>query len=102
MTKVSILLPCYLRPASTREAVESVFAQDMNGIELLFYESQICSKILQTLTCEGIPCLSIHDSFIVPAEYEDNYSQSAISTSFIIIDNSQLSSVCLHLKYSYV
>ena len=38
--------------------------------ELQFLDSKICQYVLETLTSLKVPCLSIHDSFIVPKEYE--------------------------------
>lgn len=39
------------------------------GLHLQFLDSQIAEKIMLTLGEEGICCLCIHDSFIVPVEY---------------------------------
>ena len=41
------------------------------GLHLQFLDSQIAEKIMLTLGEEGICCLCIHDSFIVPFEYAD-------------------------------
>lgn len=38
---------------------------------LQYKDSRITNRILMRLTKEGIPCLPIHDSYIVPAKFED-------------------------------
>jgi len=40
------------------------------GLKLQFVDSQITESILKHFTKRDIPCLSIHDSFIVPAEHQ--------------------------------
>ena len=40
------------------------------GVELQFIDSQIADAVLAELTDAGIPCLPIHDSFIVPGSAE--------------------------------
>ncbi len=39
--------------------------------ELMFKDSEVCFYILKTMTSQGIPCLSVHDSFIVPEEHKE-------------------------------
>lgn len=41
------------------------------GLQLQYYEGCIVAMVLSSMLKEGIPCLPIHDSFIIPAEYED-------------------------------
>ena len=40
------------------------------GVELQFIDSQIADAVLAEMTGAGIPCLPIHDSFIVPRSAE--------------------------------
>lgn len=42
------------------------------GMWLMRIDSEIALGILYAFALRGIPCLSCHDSFIVPAEYEDS------------------------------
>lgn len=50
------------------------------GLTLQFYDSEIAEKIMLHFTDQDIPCLSIHDSFIVPGnkkqELEDIMKQA--------------------------
>lgn len=41
------------------------------GLLLMCHESHIARSIMDYFSKRGIPCLPIHDSFVVPAEYED-------------------------------
>ncbi len=41
------------------------------GITLMNIDSQIASEILKYFNKKGIPCLCMHDSFIVPADYKN-------------------------------
>ena len=41
------------------------------GIRLQFLDSEITESILKYFTSREIPCLSVHDSFLVPGKYED-------------------------------
>jgi hypothetical protein len=45
------------------------FCQD-KGIELMRIDSDICQHVLTLMTNQEIPCLSVHDSFLVPEEHE--------------------------------
>lgn len=60
------------------------------GVDLQYLDSCIAEKVLQRFTLElGIPCLSIHDSFLVPASeantladiMHDSFMQVAASVS---------------------
>ncbi len=48
------------------------------GRQLQNKDSHIAAAILNRLTRDGIPCLPVHDSFIVEAEYEDTLHQVMI------------------------
>lgn len=41
------------------------------GLTLQYKDSKIAEDILKHFTKKGIPCLPIHDSFIVPNKYKD-------------------------------
>ncbi|MBK9097532.1 MAG: hypothetical protein IPM14_05260 [bacterium] len=41
------------------------------GLELMYLDSEIAETILKHFTRRGIPCLCVHDSFLVPSQYED-------------------------------
>lgn len=41
------------------------------GVKLQYLDSQITEAILLRMTEQDIPCLPIHDSYIVPAQYEE-------------------------------
>ena len=41
------------------------------GRELQYRDSLVTNIILSTMVKEGIPCLPVHDSYIVPIKYED-------------------------------
>ena len=42
------------------------------ALDLQNIDSQICDHILTTMTDDGIPCLSIHDSFLVPRRHRED------------------------------
>jgi hypothetical protein len=42
------------------------------GIDLQYEESQLAEQIMLHFAKQGIPCLPIHDSFIVPFKYRDD------------------------------
>lgn len=52
---------CFLYPSSRDKKWWGMFQ---------FFDSQICAYILDYFTRKGIPCLSIHDSFIIAEEHE--------------------------------
>lgn len=62
--------------AAFSEAVEQAFrpVQDWlragRGLELQFIDSRIADAVIAELTEQSIPCLPVHDSFIVPRSYE--------------------------------
>jgi hypothetical protein len=39
------------------------------GLRLQNHDAHICMRVQQRMRGQGIPCLSIHDSFVVPANY---------------------------------
>jgi hypothetical protein len=41
------------------------------GLTLMWYDSQIAAKVLTYFTNKEIPCLCVHDSFILPRQYGD-------------------------------
>lgn len=43
-----------------------------------FYDSQICAYVLNRMTEQKIVCLSVHDSFIVPEDKEQELKQAMI------------------------
>lgn len=60
--------------------IEEYFLSDI-GIELMNTESMITTKVLSYFISEDIPCLNIHDSFIVESNYEDMLIESMITAS---------------------
>ena len=42
------------------------------GIELQFFDSRIAELVINELTAMGVPCLSIHDSFITTRQEEQH------------------------------
>ena len=58
------------------------------GLELQFIGSQITERIIRTLTADGIPVLTIHDSYIVESAYEQRLRDTMIE-SFLVITGSQ-------------
>ncbi len=45
------------------------------GLELQYLDSQITEIILKKMTKSGIPCLPVHDSYIVPQSYRDQLEE---------------------------
>jgi hypothetical protein len=41
------------------------------GMELQFIDSEIADSVIAALTEQGIPCLPVHDSFVVPSSAEE-------------------------------
>jgi hypothetical protein len=54
--------------------ISNYFFND-TGIKLQYIDSQIAEAILRHFTSQDIPCLCIHDSFIVQEMYKDELSQ---------------------------
>ncbi|KLN62179.1 hypothetical protein WH96_01195 [Kiloniella spongiae] len=50
--------------------VSKYFGADI-GVTLMNYDSQITEKIIEEFVAHDVPILSIHDSYIVPCDYED-------------------------------
>lgn len=48
------------------------------GLQLQYYEGCIVDIVLSRMTKEGIPCLPVHDSFIVPAEHEGTLHEAMV------------------------
>jgi len=46
------------------------------GLELQNLDSQIAERVLMAMTERQIPCLPVHDSFIVPARHEDRLREA--------------------------
>ena len=45
------------------------------GRELQYLDSKITEGILMKMTNKGIPCLPVHDSYIVPKQYENQLKE---------------------------
>lgn len=65
----------YQRARELLEAVESAFPFLHRywcrgfGLRLLNIDAEICALNMHALMAKGIPCLSVHDSFIVPVQH---------------------------------
>ena len=57
------------------------------GLELQYYEGCIVDIVLSRMTKQGIPCLQIHDSFIVPTEHEDTLHEFMVEAYKKVIGN---------------
>lgn len=61
------------------EAFEYLFPQSQKKKwwhQFQYFDSQIAEYVLNTLTDQGIPCLCIHDSFIVQKRYEQELREA--------------------------
>ena len=47
------------------------YLNDGTGLKLQNLDSRITEKILKTMTQNGIPCLPVHDSYVVPVDCMD-------------------------------
>ena len=56
------------------------------GLRLLNLDAALCSENMRALRKLGIPCLSVHDSFIVPARHEVQL-KSIMDDSFDLVMN---------------
>lgn len=60
---------------------ESVHAEISNyfcsgiGLRLMYRDSEIAEDVLKYFTNREIPCLCVHDSFLVPVQYKDELKQ---------------------------
>jgi hypothetical protein len=59
-----------LRAIETTHGAIAGWFRAGRGLELQHVDATIASAVLIGLACRGIPCLPIHDSFIVPASQE--------------------------------
>ena len=46
------------------------YIHSKKGLNLQYLDSQITEAILMSMTKQGIPCLPVHDSYVVPAQHE--------------------------------
>jgi len=60
--------------AEKHEPIADFYGSDM-GIKLMRMDSDIAEIVLSQFMMQGIPALSIHDSFIVPCGHEDQLIQ---------------------------
>jgi hypothetical protein len=59
-----------VQPILTKhQAIASSFMAD-KGTHLQYLDSFVCLRVLEAMTQQNIPCLSVHDSFIVPSQHE--------------------------------
>ena len=49
----------------------AVYLGSGKGIELQYLEGKIADEIITRLMAKGVPCLPVHDSFIVPVDFKD-------------------------------
>lgn len=49
------------------------------GVELMYHESQMAEEIMLSLAADGIPCLPVHDSFVVPKHTEKQLKLAMIT-----------------------
>lgn len=66
------------------------FGKDMGFLKLMPADGRIALSVMHELTGKGIPCLGVHDSFIVPARHEAELHeamvrgyQQELQTSFV-------------------
>ncbi len=60
----------YNKICEVHPTVSEGFGTD-SGVQLQFIDSEIASDILMYFTRKEVPCLCVHDSFIVPQQYGD-------------------------------
>jgi hypothetical protein len=66
---------------SFHNQIEKYFFSD-KGVDLMYYDSQIAEEVLKYFLKREIPCLPIHDSFIVPEKYRNELYQVMKETYF--------------------
>lgn len=54
------------------------------GLRLLNFDAAICAENLSKLKSNNVPCLSVHDSFIVPAQHRD-LLHNIMETGFSVV-----------------
>jgi hypothetical protein len=57
--------------------IRPYFGSDM-GIKLMRYDSTIALDVLSYFAQQGIPCLGVHDSFIVPKQYKTDLREAMV------------------------
>jgi hypothetical protein len=57
-------------------AIKNCFYNPSFGMVLQNTDSWICERILKRLTGDGVTCLPIHDSFIVPVEHKERLREA--------------------------
>lgn len=55
------------------------YIHSKKGLKLQYLDSQITEAILMSLTKQGIPCLPVHDSYIVPGQYEEQLQETMMN-----------------------
>jgi hypothetical protein len=71
MNKTGLTAYMLLEEIKRRHPDIAHYLHSGKGIELQCLDSQIAMKILNHFTSQGIPCLPVHDSFIIQHRYQD-------------------------------
>lgn len=62
------IIDAYLEKHSV---IAHLFLRDkMTGLHIQYLESELVMDVVNKLTAQGIPCLTVYDSFIVPETHE--------------------------------
>jgi len=67
--KYNYIRDCLNRFKEYHKPISDYLCNDI-GIELQYADSRITEQILYQMVSKGIPTLPVHDSFIIPADYE--------------------------------
>ena len=59
-----------------------------------FFDSQICAYVLDQMTLKGIPCLSVHDSFIVQEQHQGTL-EGVMKEAYLKVDHIPDLSKCI-------
>ncbi len=73
-TTTKSIKTCIERFKGVHKPISNALNSGMWG-RLQYYDSRITNIILQSLLKQGVPCLPVHDSYIVPAKNEDKLAE---------------------------
>ena len=67
--------------AERHQPIKEYFFSGM-GVRLQYFDSRIAELVINELTAMGVPCLSIHDSFITTRE-EEQHLETAMGRAIV-------------------
>lgn len=78
-------VPAILAAIEQRHGPVAHYFYQSGWKKLQTVDAQICVSVMQSMLAQGIPCLSIHDSFIVPASKKDELLKQMLEVYSVVM-----------------